>query len=258
MRTVKGLAFFDLDGTLLDEHSNITIEISQAMVELRENGIMPIIATGRTNVEIRHICSQTGIDSVITMNGQHISFAGETVYSNLIPQETAAKMTALAKELGQEMGFYTPEQITVTGHTPLVETAYAYINAGMPVIHETFYEERDLNMLLVIGEDQDQHYHEHFPELTFYRNGPYTIDVVGKGASKGNAVRELVKTLGLEGVPTYAFGDGINDIELFKACDYRIAMGNARDELKELATYVSSKNTDGGILRGLRQYGLIR
>lgn len=35
----KALAFFDLDGTLLDEHSQITPEISEAMHRLRQNDV---------------------------------------------------------------------------------------------------------------------------------------------------------------------------------------------------------------------------
>ncbi len=47
---------------------------------------------------------------------------------------------------------------------------------------------------------------------------------------------------GLNGIPTYAFGDGINDLALFEACDYGIAMGNAREELKrKKATFISTK-----------------
>lgn len=58
--------------------------------------------------------------------------------------------------------------------------------------------------------------------------------------------------MGLNGIPTYAFGDGINDLALFEACDYGIAMGNAREELKEKATFISTKNTENGIVNGLK------
>lgn len=257
MNEVKGLAFFDLDGTLLNEHSDITIEISQALVELQENGIVPVIATGRTNLEIKEICNRTGIESLITMNGQHVQFEGETVYSSVIPTEVCTRMKALALSLDQEVGFYTPEEITVTAHTPMVKSHYDFIHAKMPAVKPEQYQDSDVNMLLILGQEHDQLYKDHFPELRFYRNTPYSIDVVSQDGSKGKGVRELVAALGLEGLPTYAFGDGLNDIDLLKACDYRIAMGNAKPELKEIATYITTNNTDGGILRGLRQYGLI-
>ncbi|MBP1043819.1 Cof-type HAD-IIB family hydrolase [Vagococcus sp. BWB3-3] len=257
MTEVKGLAFFDLDGTLLDEHSDVTIEIIEAMIELQENKIIPVIATGRTNTEVREISQRTGIDSLITMNGQYVLFEGKEVYSGLIPQDICEKMYHQTQALGQEIGFYTPDLITVSQHTPMVEKTYNYIHSPLPIVNSQLYRERDLNMLLVIGEEHDDVYKENFPELTFFRNGPHSIDVISKGGNKGKGVRELVKALGLEGVPTYGFGDGLNDIDLLKACDHRIAMGNAKPELKEIATYITTKNTEGGILRALRQYNLI-
>lgn len=257
MTEVKGLAFFDLDGTLLNEHSDVTIEIIEAMIELQENNIIPVIATGRTNIEVREISQRTGIDSLITMNGQYVLFEGKEIYSDIIPQDICERMYHQTQDLGQEIGFYTPDLITVSKHTPMVEKTYNFIHSPVPAINSQLYRERDLNMLLVIGEEHDEIYKENFPELTFFRNGPHSIDVISKGGNKGKGVRELVKALGLEGVPTYGFGDGPNDIDLLKACDHRIAMGNAKPELKEIATYITTKNTEGGILRALRQYNLI-
>ena len=114
-------------------------------------------------------------------------------------------------------------------------------------------------MMLVLSQhgDDDEYYYERFPELTFYRNGPFSIDIVRKGVSKGSGVKNLFNTLGLTGIPTYAFGDGINDLALFEACDYGIAMGNAREELKEKATFISTKNTENGIVNGLKKFDLL-
>lgn len=59
--TYQALAFFDLDGTLLDQHSKITPEITEAMTQLKANRVLPIIATGRTEAEIYHIREAAGI-----------------------------------------------------------------------------------------------------------------------------------------------------------------------------------------------------
>lgn len=257
MTDVKGLAFFDLDGTLLNEHSDVTIEIVEAMNDLQDNQIIPIIATGRTNIEVREISQRTGIDSLITMNGQYVLFEGREIYNDIIPQAVCERLYHQTQAFDQEIGFYTPDLITVSDHTPMVEQAYNFIHSPLPAINSQLYRERALNMLLIIGQEHDNYYQDAFPELTFFRNGPYSIDVINNGGNKGRGVRELVKALGLEGVPTYGFGDGLNDIDLLKACDHRIAMGNAKPELKEIATYITTKNTEGGILRALRQYGLI-
>ena len=113
-----------------------------------------------------------------------------------------------------------------------MKQAYDYIHSAVPEIDPTGYENDAVNMMLVLSQhgDDDEYYYERFPELTFYRNGPFSIDIVRKGVS---GCQKSFNTLGLNGIPTYAFGDGINDLALFEACDYGIAMGNAREELKE-------------------------
>ena len=112
-------------------------------------------------------------------------------------------------------------------------------------------------MLLVICENGDEFYKENFPELKFFRNGPSSMDTISKEGSKGHGIRKLIETLDYFDVPTYGFGDGPNDVELLGACDYKIAMGNAVPALKEVADFVTKKNTEGGIVYALRHYSLI-
>ncbi|BDP90864.1 hypothetical protein EfmGK923_10370 [Enterococcus faecium] len=45
----RAITFFDLDGTLLDAKSKITPEVAKAMNALKENNVLPVIATGRTD-----------------------------------------------------------------------------------------------------------------------------------------------------------------------------------------------------------------
>ncbi|MFC0232421.1 Cof-type HAD-IIB family hydrolase [Vagococcus entomophilus] len=259
MQTIKALTFFDLDGTLLDEHSKITPEIAEAMVQLRKNGVMPIIATGRTNCEIQDTLDKTGINSVISMNGQYVLFDGKEIYSSQLSPETCAKMLKLTQANGHDLGFYNANKIAVTQHNSLVKKTYNLIHSDLPEIQPDFYEKEPVNMLLVLSEDQttDPIYFEAFPDLTFFRNGPYSIDTIAGDGSKGNGVRKLIENLGLEDVPTYAFGDGSNDIDLFLACENRIAMGNAIPQLKEIATHITTKNTDHGIVNALNHFHLL-
>ena len=67
----------------------------------------------------------------------------------------------------------------------------------------------------------------------------------------------MVDLLDLKDIPTFGFGDGSNDFAMLEACDHKIAMGNAWQELKEIADFVTHKNTEGGIVHALNHYGLI-
>lgn len=256
MENIQAVTFFDLDGTLLDAHSQITSEVTNAITRLKENQVLPLIATGRTLVEIKPIMQASGIDSAIVMNGQFIQVAGEKIYSDEFSLEECQKMSQHASLMGHELAFYNDQHIWCSGHSEILKNAYAYIHSDVPEIDPSFAD-KTVNMMLVLSEDGDEHYLEHFPEMTFYRNGPYSIDTVRKGVSKGSGVKNLLNTLALPKVPTFAFGDGINDLALFDACQHKIAMGNARIELKERSSYVTKKNTEGGIVHALQHFGLI-
>lgn len=257
MTDLKALAFFDLDGTLLNAQSEVTDDIKIALAQLRSNGIMPVIATGRTNIEISRIAQDAGITSFITMNGQHVIHEGKVIYSQHIDEDICRKLSEKSIALGNDLGFYTPTTIRVTKHSPQVIDAYSYIHTGLPPENPTYYVESPINMMLLIGENHDTIYHQEFPELTFFRNTPFATDVISTGGSKGKGVQEYLKALGIDNLTTYAFGDGPNDIDLFNACDYGIAMGNAVPELKDLASFVSTANTDRGIINALEHLNLI-
>lgn len=257
MKDYRAVTFFDLDGTLLDGRSKITKEIAEAMQELQKNGVLPVIATGRTEMEIDGIMADASIDSAIVMNGQFIRVEGKEIYSSLISQDICHRMYEETKKLGHQLSYYNARNIWCTAHSDILIKAYQFIHSDVPPIYPTAYETEAINMLLVLSEDGDEAYHEAFPELTFFRNGPFSIDIVNHGVNKGTGIKELKKQLGLTDVPTYGFGDGPNDVALLEACDYKIAMGNARPQLKDLADYVTAKNTDGGIIQALKHFELI-
>lgn len=257
MKKIKAVTFFDLDGTLLDHQSQIIPEVKNAIDSLKKNNILPVIATGRTLVEVEEIMKASGINSAIVMNGQFIQVDGEKIYSNEFTYDECMKMYEFAKSHGHELSFYNEKHIWCTAINQTVIDCYGFIHSDLPSTDMSLLGKEPVNMMLIVSKDGDNYYLDHFPELTFYRNGPYSIDVVRKNVSKGSGVKILLDSLGIANVPTFAFGDGLNDIALFEACDYKIAMGNARDQLKELATFITKKNTDGGIVHALKHHRLI-
>lgn len=76
---------------------------------------------------------------------------------------------------------------------------------------------------------------------------PYVMDIMPKGISKAKAIEELCKYLGIEIAQTVVFGDGLNDIEMFNVGGYKVAMGNAADQIKELADVVTKTNNEAGV-----------
>lgn len=257
MMTYQALAFFDLDGTLLNHHAQVPSEIAPAMEQLRANHILPIIATGRAEYDFASVRTSANITSNIAMNGAFIRIEGKEVYNEKLEPEISRRMLASVIEKNHTVTFYNTEHCWSSGHNEATIKTYQLLNTPLPKIHPLGYQTQDVNMFLVIAPEDDTYYQEQFPELIFYRNLPYSLDTVKKGTNKGTAVKRLKQLMDVEYIPTFAFGDGPNDLSLFEACDYKIAMGNAVNELKEQADFITKNNSEGGIVHALRHLQLI-
>lgn len=253
----QAIAFFDLDGTLLDAKSQITPEVSEAMLRLKENRVLPVIATGRTEIEITAIRKAAHIDSNIVMNGAFIRVAGKEIHSDLIDEASIERVYYSILDKGDQLSYYNEQKIWCTGHSEALINAYNSIHSQIPPIEPEAFRSNPINMLLVLGTDHQDYYEATFPEFEFYRNTPFSMDTVKKGTNKGQGVKILKEKLALPNIPTFGFGDGPNDLALLSACDTKIAMGNAGEGLKSVADFVTKKNTEGGIVHALKHFDLI-
>ena len=258
MAQYSGVVFFDLDGTLLNGHSLVDAATGQAIHQLRANGYLPIISTGRSPLEIKEARRVTGIDTFITLNGAYIEHNGEAIYKGVIPTPTVGQLIRIGNSLGESISMYTPDQIRTTLDTPDMRRAYEFIHTPIPQVDPDFYMTNDILMLLVLTDHNDGRYT--FPlngSLTFYRNGPFSIDTVKKNESKRHGIERVIKLLNLGNVPSWAFGDGPNDIPMLEYVDHPVAMGNGITPVKDRAEFITGTNTAGGITQGLRHYQLI-
>ncbi len=253
----RGICFFDMDGTLLNSESKVLDSSLRALDKLRENNIIPVIATGRTLTEISHQMKITGIESAVMMNGQMVVFEGEKVYEDVLEEELLERLTQEAKSQNVEICYYNDKRIGASAITPVVKAHYDFLGEPTPVVQENMYKEETINMALLLLESGDEYFPERFKELQFVRNTPFSNDVLRKGGSKAVGIAKLLEVMGYQDVPTYAFGDGMNDLEMFGAVNYSVAMENAVPLLKEQATFITKDNNNDGIKLGLEKFGLI-
>ena len=75
----------------------------------------------------------------------------------------------------------------------------------------------------------------------------FFYDVVIRGVNKGTGISNFIKKKKIDIKNCIAIGDHINDIDMFKAVGYKIAMGNACDELKEKADFITKTNDEDGV-----------
>lgn len=255
----KGLAFFDLDNTLLNEYTQLDPEVAQAMRQLRKNNVLPVISSGRNLFEIQNIMQETEIDTVVSANGAYVVYEGKPVYESTFSFDIINQLADYAKSFDDSIVVLNDAGSKINFNTDFTQQAFDYIHASVPDLGAMDYAKNNsIYMMIVMTLGHDNDYVNKFKDqLTFYRNTPSSMDVIVKGNSKKHGIEELIKNAHLEGIPTYAFGDGNNDIPMLEHVDHAVVMGNGLPHVKEYAEFITTDNTDHGIVNGLKHYGLL-
>ncbi|EEI18420.1 5-amino-6-(5-phospho-D-ribitylamino)uracil phosphatase YwtE [Lentilactobacillus hilgardii] len=254
----KAVVFFDLDGTFFDNEKNVSKENIAAVNELRENNILPIISTGRNIFEIQYVIDETGINSLVSANGSYVQYEGKKLKAEEISDEVIEEILVFAKKQGDVISFYNNEGFALTAENDLTKVNYRLLRLT-PHVEPTFYKSHEVNFLNVFNYDKDKLYQDQFKgKLSLVRNNPRCLDTMKWGVSKQTGIQAMLSKANLAGIPSYAFGDQLNDLQMFEEVDYPVAMGNGHPDVKAKASFVTTSNINHGIVNGLRHYGLIK
>lgn len=259
--------FVDLDGTLLQGVSTVTPRTAEAFRRIQEAGVTPIIATGRLAYEADIAMRATGADGyMIAMNGLAVYDdyrAGHLLQESFLD---AAVVPRIIDLLLQENVFF--EAYAANRAYCQSDRTHLIHDCGMDQEHADFFgalvqEVEDLpshlrekklrvNKFFVSVADESR-----IPAIraaldamdgaNTLSSGLHYIEVVPEGADKARAVRAVRKAMGLRPEQVMVIGDSENDIGMFGEASIRVAMGNACDSLKALATHVAPRNDQEGV-----------
>lgn len=271
------LVFFDIDGTLVTPENHLPDSTKEAIGLLTEKGHIPVFSTGRPPGMIYPLAEELDVTDFLSLNGQYIVTENQTLAANTLPNDLLEDLIETSYEQGDRTFLLTEDDII--GNTfmkelfdpeflTLVYTAMQ--DTPVDVQHELFlrmtekplereqYEDEDILVAFINAkEEQDDLYREAFPELHVTRATPLLSEVLRKGSHKATAMKEVAAYYGMQRKDTVAFGDSLNDLEMVATAEIGVAMGNAREELQEVADHVTADVTADGIYRGLKKLELI-
>lgn len=255
----KPIVFFDIDGTILNEDKVIPESTKTAIRLLQEKGIHTVIATGRVPKMFYWILKELNIDSYVAMNGQYVVFEGQEIYSNPIDSDILQSLSAMTASNGHALAYcsHVDYKVTEKNH-PYIESSFDSLMMAYPDVDPAYFKQFSIFQGHLYCEGHfEQTYAERYPQFSFVKWHEYAYDILPKGASKAVGIQKLIETLGIKKEHTYAFGDGLNDLEMLSTVGTGVAMGNAVPEAKAAADIVTTSNCNDGILRGLIQLGLL-
>ncbi len=265
----------DIDGTFLTSQWKPRESTVAAFNEARDKGIEIVPATGRVYNSLSQIIDMlTFVNYVVTSNGISVSkLNGEPIFTSIMPRRIIDATVSAAKSLGINAEVYVggqayaaASQFRMMDGLDIPDHVRTYIAATRKAI-ENFDEFVVENYDNIEGMDVLALPHGILPDLRAKllaiegvcptSTSEWHVDVGYNGISKGHALKVLGEKLGIKPSEMIAFGDSENDIEMLKFVGIGVAMGNASDEVKAAADYVTDDNNSDGIRNALLHFGVI-
>lgn len=256
----RSVIFFDIDGTLLDSNKKLPHSTKEAIFKLKEQGHVVAIATGRAPFMFENLRRELGIDTYVSYNGQYVVLNGKVLYKNPLRTDAVEKLTEAALSHHYPVAYMDHKDMktNIPEHPYVKESINTLKIDRYPSLDPEYYVGRELyQALLFCPEGEEKQYEMAFPEFDFVRWHPVSVDVLPKGGSKAKGIEKIIEKLGFPEERQYAFGDGLNDMQMLSAIHNSVAMGNAEEKVKSLAKYVTKSVDHDGIQHGLKMVGLI-
>ena len=272
---MKTLYISDLDGTLLNAHAELSPYTVKTLNRLINNGVHFSVATARTTTTTEIVLKNVTFNiPIILMNGVLIYDLSDKRYikKEILSNKIAANIINAVREV-EQLGFlytlcgdemltyyenldnkalrdFVDERIKKYNKIFIQVDDFLNVNPTEDIIYFCFLDtrekiERIYSSISGIAGIEIAKYADNYSDKLWF------LEVFSDTASKYNAVQFLRNYGGYDKV--VGFGDNLNDIPLFRACDECYAVGNAKAELKEIATAVIDTHYDDGVAKWLEE-----
>lgn len=260
------LIISDIDGTLITSDHVLTPATKRTALELRMNGVHLCLASSRPPRSIKPLAHELGMRAPFAaFNGALIQLPDDQVLeSSVIPSTLTQRIRGMAALLGLDVWLYDQKEWYVNMRTPFVDREAQ--TAGFYPRTDLYQQQlkRDNVKLTVVGtpdvvlKAMERIRGEMGTVVSASRSKPRFLDITAFGWDKGALVKRLARLLGVPYERVAAIGDGPNDVGLFRQSALSIAMGQAVDNIKQQASFVTTSNDEDGWARGIEQFILRR
>ena len=277
MPDIKLIAL-DLDGTLFNKEGIITPMTKAELNRAAGQGVHTVISTGRpfNGLPFNQI-TDTAIEYAITTNGASIYKIAEKecIYENTMSVEMLLPILEfiLSREIHIDLYIdgvgFTPVRCRENiGRLAVPESLRKYMidtrttvddlmdyvtgcDKGIQKINLNFYPQPDGTFL---HQKETVQFLKSIPTIEVVCGGFNNYEVSIAGATKSEGLRQLTALLGVTMEQTMAMGDSENDYSMINAAGIGVAMGNATDDIKAIADYITTTNEEDGVGEAIRHF----
>ena len=266
------LVFFDIDGTVLSTQGDYSQKFSEQIRRLHSLGIKTAIASGRPSYAARFLVDELQmIDMGVFCTGAEIYHpkTQQHVHVHALNNEDVQAIYQRVKALGIYCELYTPTGFYVDEITPTTVIHAQHLRVEPIVADGSTIIEQDTVMKLLLGHPKDNNQNSssnlhslagEFPQLGFafahFLAKPdwEFASVISASADKHYAFETVLDHYQLTADQVMAMGDSHSDMIFLERAGIGVAMGNASDDVKAIADYVTLDADDDGAAFALQTF----
>lgn len=252
--------FFDYDGTLaVPLTREIPASTRKTLSLLRERGHFIALATGRLQINALDFISSIGIDNLVADGGYSVTLQGKLLWMDSLEIDSVKKCLRILD------AHHIPWAVTTANelirYSPREDFAEISGDYYVPTQYDPTLTIDSLTRVFKVYipcKLEDEHLILETGALDDVPHVRYNSDTIFvEPMDKQRGITYMMDVLAAPYSDVVVFGDGCNDVSMFLPQWTSIAMGNARDVLKEHADYVTTNCDDDGIMNACRHFGWI-
>ncbi|MFD1356454.1 Cof-type HAD-IIB family hydrolase [Fictibacillus halophilus] len=280
------LIAIDMDGTLVNKQLKVTKENSKVISQAVNDGHHVVIATGRSYDEARHTLKDAELHlPLICVNGAEIRSAEWEILSSTpleFSQYEEIKSILDKEEIYYELytskGTYTDNRekayevmkdIVITSNPEATDddvqkAALRRFRLGLVSVvgdFEKLLDQKDIEVYKFLAFSSDteklkrafQHL-QAVEDLAVSSSADNNLEITNSEAQKGVALKRFAEINGISLENTMAIGDNYNDVSMLEIAGFPVAMGNAVDEIKNMAAFVTKENDESGVAFAIQRF----
>lgn len=279
---MKRTLFIDVDGTLIDYHTNTPESAKKAINMARNNGHVVFLCTGCSMYELSKR-DLPEVDGVIGGNGTYIEYHSKVLFHNFLKYNDVKDIVDWLNT--RRIGFYLESNNGMFCNKYMLEqgpdTFIKYALGKGKSLDDSASRTNDFIKDMTLLESKDLYrddvnkisyilpffdFHQEFKKkFNYLNNGTWGGkdrdslfgDVTINDIDKGEAVKKVLQLLGISKEDSIAFGDSDVDLTMFDVCEYSIAMGNSKDIVKKKASYITNDVDDDGLYKAFKKLELL-
>jgi Cof subfamily protein (haloacid dehalogenase superfamily) len=255
------LVVSDVDGTLVTRDKILTDAARAAVRRLAEAGIGFTIVSSRPTIGMQFLIAPLALKLPFgAYNGSSIVDPDlKSIEQHLLPSDTAARAIGVLEKFGVDIWLFTSEQWLTrnpdgeyVGHEQLaikhdptiVDDFGPYLNRACKIVGASsdpvLLQRCEAVMKQSVG-----------AQATAVRSQTYYLDVTPPGFDKGTFVAAMAGRLGVSTAEVAVIGDMQNDLPMFAKSGLSFAMGNATEDVKKRARFVTASNEEDGFAQAI-------